>query len=151
MDSVFLYILRTMSPGDREQLPDAGEGLSERIYQKAQTAVSLEDLIESVKCKRYTRARITRVIAAAVLKMQKEAPKEAPYARLLGFRRESAPLIKELDKRSNGKIISSPDAVRTLPAFLTEMRATDLWGLSAQGGRYRKAGRECTEKFIVIG
>ncbi|MBQ3232896.1 MAG: nucleotidyltransferase family protein [Clostridia bacterium] len=151
MDSVFLHILRTMSPGDREQLPDAGEGLSERIYQKAQTAVSLEDLIESVKCKRYTRARITRVIAAAVLKMQKEAPKEAPYARLLGFRRESAPLIKELDKRSNGKIISSSDAVRTLPAFLTEMRATDLWGLSAQGGRYRKAGRECTEKFIVIG
>lgn len=150
LDDVFLHIIRNLSEEERQRLPDAGEGLSERIFQKAQTAVSLENLIESVKCKRYTRARITRVIAAAALKMQKNAPAEAPYLRLLGFRKESAPLIKELDIRSGHKIVSSPDKIRNHPAFMTEMRATDLWGLSAQGERFRKAGRELTEKFIVI-
>lgn len=150
LDDVFLHIIRNLSEEERQRLPDAGEGLSERIFQKAQTAVSLENLIESVKCKRYTRARITRVIAAAALKMQKDAPAEAPYLRLLGFRKESAPLIKELDIRSGHKIVSSPDKIRNHPAFMTEMRATDLWGLSAQGERFRKAGRELTEKFIVI-
>ena len=135
---------------ERANLPDAGEGLSDRIFQKAQTAASLEALIESVKCKRYTRARISRVLAAAVLKLQKNAPEEAPYLRLLGFRKESAALIKEIDIRSGRAIVSSPDQIRNHPAFLTEMRATDLWGLSAEGEKYRKAGRDLTEKFIVL-
>ncbi|MBQ2433831.1 MAG: nucleotidyltransferase family protein, partial [Clostridia bacterium] len=150
LDEVFLHIVRNLSAEDRQRLPDAGEGLSDRIYQKAQTAVSYENLIESVKCKRYTRARITRVLAAAVLGIGKCAPEEAPYARLLGFRKESAPLIRELDVRSGHSIVSSPDKIRNHPAFLTEIRATDLWGLSVQGEKYRKAGRERTEKFIVI-
>ncbi len=150
LDEVFLHIIRNLSKEERQRLPDAGEGLSERIFQKAQTASSLESLIESVKCKRYTRARITRVIAAAALKMQKKAPPEAPYLRLLGFRKESAPLIRTLDIRSGHKIVSSPEKIRTHPSFLTEIRATDLWGLSAQGEKYRKAGRDLTEKFIVI-
>lgn len=150
LDEVFLYILRNLSCEEKQNLPDAGEGLSERIFQKAQTAVSLQALIESVKCKRYTRARITRVIAAAALKMQKIAPAQAPYLRLLGFRKESAPLIKELDKRCGSRIVSAPDKIRHHPAFITEMRATDLWGLSAEGENYRKSARDVTEKFIVI-
>ncbi len=150
LDEVFLHVIRNLTHEERENLPDAGEGLSERIFQKAQTATSLEELIDSVKCKRYTRARITRVIAAAAIRMNKSAPEEAPYVRLLGFKKESAPLIKELDIRSGHKIISSAEQIRNHPAFLTEMRATDLWGLSAKGERYRKAGRDCTEKFIVI-
>jgi predicted nucleotidyltransferase len=150
LDEVFLHIIRSLSESERQNLPDAGEGLSDRIFQKAMAAAGMEELVESVKCKRYTRARITRVLAAAAIKMQKTAPAEAPYARLLGFKKESAPLIKELDIRSGHNIVSSPDKIRSHPAFLTEMRATDLWGLSAQGEKYRKAGRERTEKFIVI-
>ena len=150
LDEVFLHILRSLSDAQRESLPDAGEGLSERIFQKAQTAASLEALIDSVKCKRYTRARITRVIASAAIHLSKTAPEEAPYLRLLGFRKESAPLIKEIDIRSGHKIVSSPEKIRKHPAFLTEMRSTDLWGLSAENAKYRKAGRDLTEKFIVI-
>ncbi len=150
LDEVFLHIIRNLTDEEKENLPDAGEGLSERIFQKAQTAATLEELIDAVKCKRYTRARITRIIAAAAIRMNKNAPEEAPYVRLLGFRKKSSPLIRELDKRSGHKIISSPEKIRNHPAFLTEMRATDLWGLSTKGERYRKAGRECTEKFIVI-
>ena len=150
LDEVFLHILRNLTDEEKENLPDAGEGLSGRIFQKAQTATSFEQLIDSVKCKRYTRARITRVIAAAAIKMNKTAPEEAPYVRLLGFKKESAPLIKEIDIRSGHKIISSAEQIRNHPAFLTEMRATDLWGLSADGEKYRKAGRDLTEKFIVI-
>lgn len=150
LDEVFLHIIRNLTEEKRNLLPDAGEGLSDRIYAKAQTAVSFENLIETVKCKRYTRARITRVLAAAALGMQKDAPAEAPYSRLLGFKRESAPLMKELDIRSGHSIVSNPEKIRNHPAFLTEIRATDLWGLSARGEKYRKAGRDLTEKFIVI-
>lgn len=150
LDEVFLYAIRNLSARDRENLPDAGEGLESRIFQKAQSAASLEGLIESVKCKRYTRARITRVLAAAVLRMQKNAPEEAPYLRLLGFRKQSAPLLKALDERSGHQIVASPESIRNHPVFLTEMRATDLWGLSVEGEKYRKAGRDVTEKFIVV-
>lgn len=150
LNELFLHIVRNLTDEDMNNLPDAGEGLDKRIRAKAQDAVSMEEMINLVKCKRYTRSRITRVIAAAALKMQKNPPEEAPYVRLLGFRKDASPLIREMHLRSGGALISSPDAIRNHAAFQTEMRATDLWGLSAAGEKYRKAGRECTEKFIVI-
>ncbi|MBQ5771712.1 MAG: nucleotidyltransferase family protein, partial [Clostridia bacterium] len=102
VDSLVLHALRSLSPEILLNLPDAGEGLAERLFSKAQDAASVEEVISLVKCKRYTRARITRVIAGALLSLPHKAPEEAPYLRLLGFRRESSPLIKEMNIRSGG-------------------------------------------------
>lgn len=149
-DALVLNAVRTLSPEERNSLPDAGEGLSERLFQKAQDAASVEELITLVKCKRYTRARITRVIAGALLKLPEKAPEGAPYVRLLGFRRDASPLLREMHIRSGGAVVSDPALLENNPAFQIEKRATDLWGLSAEDPKYRRAGRERTEKFIVV-
>ena len=150
LDSLILHTLRNLSPEERALLPDAGEGLAERLCAKAQEADSVESLISLVKCKRYTHARITRVIAGAILKLPKTPPETAPYLRLLGFRKDASPLIREMSQRSGGMLISDAAKLEDNPAFLIEKRATDLWGLSAAGAAYRKAGRERTQKFILV-
>lgn len=147
IDGIVLYHLRQNPP---PVFADAGEGLSERIINEAKAALGYEDLIDRVKCKRYTRARITRAITSALLGLPAKAPDKAPYVRLLGFRNDKRELIREINKRSGGCVISNPALLENDPSFQIERRATDLWGMTVRKKEYRAAGRERTEKFIRI-
>ena len=148
LDSLILWTLRSMKTEDAERLPDGGEGLALRLLSAAKECADVETLISRVKCKRYTRARIGRLIAGALLGLP-EVPEGEPYLRLLGFKRLSAALLKELDARSGGRIVSDSARLEGNADFEIEKRATDLWGLTTASDVYRAAGRERTQKFIM--
>lgn len=148
LDAYILMRLRTMDP-DSVATPDAAEGLAQRIKKLAQTTPCVSALIEEAKCKRYTRARICRVLVSAYLDLP-AVPENAPYLRLLGTRKEASPLLKELDRRSGGRLVTSAAELRDHPVFRAECRATDLWGLGSENPAYRTAGREFTAKFLRI-
>lgn len=150
LDNLALSVLRRMSISEAEALPDAGEGLAGRLIACAREAHGYESLISAVKCKRYTRARITRVIAAAMIGLDAEAPDRIPYLRLLGFRKDAEPLLRELSARSSLPIASDPARLEGDPAFETEKRVTDLWGLTANDPELRVCGRDRTRKFLVV-
>lgn len=145
-----LWSIRRLSPEAMDALPDAGEGLGRRLWNMAQTAGSAEELTELVKCKRYTRARISRLIASAALELPANVPEEIPYVRLLGFRRASSELIAELKKRSGGRLCADPAALENTDAFRLERRATDLRGLLTASPAYRQTGRDRTARFLVV-
>lgn len=150
LDNLALLCLRRMSLSEAEALPDAGEGLAGRLLTCAREADSYEALVSAVKCKRYTRARITRLIAAAMIGLGAQAPARVPYLRLLGFRRDARPLLSELSARAKLPIASDPAALEGDPAFEAEKRATDLWGLTVSDPALRVCGRDRTQKFIVV-
>lgn len=145
-----LLTLRNLPLSRASALPDGGEGLAERLLSAARGATSYEDLVDKVKCKRYTRARITRLIAAALLDLPAQPPQRIPYLRLTGFREAARPLISELARRAALPIASDAVALRNNPVFALERRATDLWGLLTDSPRYRLAERDLREKFLVI-
>ena len=149
-DALALWSIRRLSPEAMDALPDAGEGLGRRLWNMAQTAGSAEELTELVKCKRYTRARISRLIASAALELPANVPEEIPYVRLLGFRRASSELIAELKKRSGGRLCADPAALENTDAFRLERRATDLRGLLIASPVYRQTGRDRTARFLVV-
>lgn len=145
-DALFLNSLR--NPLSSASYPDDAEGLMDRINKLSRSCTSLAELIESVKCKRYTRARISRLITNAVLELP-PVPDELPYIRLLGARKSSAPLLREMDIRSGGRLVSSAAELKDNPVFRAEIRAADIWGLGTRNPLYRKAGHELTQKFIM--
>ncbi len=149
-DALALWSIRRLSPEAMDALPDAGEGLGRRLWNMAQTAGSVEALTEFVKCKRYTRARILRLIAAAALELPAAVPATPPYLRLLGFRREASGLISELKKRSAGRLCADPAMLENTEAFRIERRATDLRGLLTASSAYRATGRDRTARFLVV-
>jgi len=59
--------LRSMSVQEFEILPDATEGLGNRLHGAAQKADSLEELFELAKTKRYAMSRIRRMVLCAFL------------------------------------------------------------------------------------
>ena len=94
---LLLYRLRMADAAQLRALYDMPEGLEHRILRAAQDAGTYEELIARVKSKRYTRARIARIFAHALVGFTREtadALPVPPYARVLGLRLEAKPLLR---------------------------------------------------------
>ena len=152
-DDLLLHTLRSMNGEQLAALPDVDEGLEKRVLKCAQTAATREELLENLKCKRYTHARLSRLCAYALLGLTRELAARHPlpqYARLTGLRRDAKGLMAELKKRSRLPIISDPVQLKDDEVFRLECRATDLRALQCNDAQERRAGQEFTRKFVVV-
>lgn len=94
LERALLYRLREMSAEDFAKLPEVSEGLENRLYSAVKSAVSVEEIISAVKSKRYTRSRIRRILACALLGITAGLQnRDATYARVLGMTGEGSALL----------------------------------------------------------
>lgn len=95
LESAVLYKLRSMSADDFSALPEVSEGIKNRFAQAVKQNVTVDGIIDAVKTKRYTRARLQRIVAAAFLGVSDKLQRnEAMYVRVLGFTNEGARQLK---------------------------------------------------------
>lgn len=149
LDALLIDRVRSL-PLDR--LPDVSEGLHNRVRQCAEECGSRETLLAALKCKRYTHARLSRLLAHALLGLTKEFAADHPepsYARVLGFRRDASPLLTHL-ANAPLPLIARAAALKDDAVFALERRATDLQSLCFGSESARRAGRDLTEKMIVL-
>lgn len=96
-----LYTLRKMSLQEIANLQDVTEGLENSIKQAANSCNNLEDLINSIKSKRYTRSRIQRILLYSILNITKkdiqDSYKVKPYVRVLGVSKRGKYLLSRLN------------------------------------------------------
>lgn len=153
MDDLLFYRLRSLSISELLNLPDAAEGLEHRLYRLCRETGARSDLLDAMKCKRYTHARLSRLLTHALLGFDRETLSAHPiptYARLIGLRRGSEPLLRELSRRTSLPILTAASDLRDKPVFQMECRATDIWALLHDDPALRLPGRELTEKFVRI-
>ncbi len=148
LERAMLYRLRTMTAEDFAQLPDVGEGLENRIFDAVQKYNSFEEIIMSVKTKRYTLARLRRIFTCALLSVTEELQSScALYARVLGFSPKGAEILKgcELDVvTSVAKAIKNGGATARL--LQIDVRATDIFALATD--KITNCGTDYTAKII---
>lgn len=152
-DAMWLHALRGLSPQAAAALPHAGEGLDRLLLRECQRAGTVEELMDRMKSRRYTRARISRLLAHALIGLTEEMTQRIPvppYARLLGARKDAGALLQELKRRCEKEIAPDPTRLSGDECFQLECRATDLWALGADDPAQRGAGREFTEKFVSV-
>ena len=125
--------LRMQSARQLREFAGMSEGIEYRVLSAAEQARSLEELILGIKSKRYTYARISRLLMSVLIGLTAEetelANKELPYVRVLGVRRESRELLSMLSARSTVPAITCvQDFLRTAPESLLrrELCATDI-------------------------
>ena len=95
LEPAMLYKLRSMSADDIKNLPDVTEGLENRIFSAVREYNSVNEILFAVKSKRYTLARLRRILVSALLGITKEIQGITPcYARVLGFTDEGAKALK---------------------------------------------------------
>lgn len=152
LDTALIWRLRTMSTEELSGIAGVSEGLEHRLIAAARIADSRENLILAAKSKRYTYARLSRILANVLLGQtdaQAKAHAKPSYARVLGFRREAAPLLSAIKK--NGMlplVVKAADYAD--PLFALDVRSQDLWALGCQNPALRKSGRDYTTSPVML-
>lgn len=138
-ERAILYKLRTADAEDIARTPDVSEGIENRILSAARQADSLEELYAIAKTKRYSHARIRRIIINYFLGITAEdADTPVPYIRVTGFNGRGADLIRSRECRlpliTKAADISAlgEDAQRI---FTVECRAGDVYALCSESVR----------------
>ena len=152
LDTALLYRLRTMDAFELAAIAGMGEGLHHRFLDAARTASTRDELIHAIKSKRYTYARLSRICANILLGVTGEfaAQNAAPtYARVLGFKREAAPLLAQIKKSGTLPLVVKA-ADYDDPLFALDLRAQDLWSLGCASPALRAAGRDYKTNPVIL-
>ena len=123
---------------------DVPKELADRIYSFRDEFVSFTELIDTIKHKQFTYARINRALVHILLGLKETtfAPTEPwagtgtpliPYARLLAMKKSASPLMREIKEHSGIPVITKPAEARkvldasSLTMFLEDADAADLY------------------------
>ncbi len=112
LDKAVISNLRINSPRDSEnEIHDAGGGLYNRIIAKSFYADSISSLVELVKTKKYTTARIRRAIWYSYLGVTSSDVRCKPaYTQILAMDGIGAALLKQIKKETDFPILTKPSA-----------------------------------------
>ena len=152
-----IYTLRKMSVTEIADLQDVTEGLENSIKHAANTCNNLEDLINSIKSKRYTRSRIQRILLYSILNITKKdiqnSYKVKPYVRVLGASSHGKYLLSRINNPKYPLITSvkkfmDTNTNKALKNMLEkDILATNIYTL---GYEYdSKANLDYTKKLII--
>lgn len=152
LDRAILTVLRTKTKDELKALPDLSEGVENKLFSAVKSAGSLENLYDEIKVKRYTEARVRRLVLSAFLGFDNSFfMKPPPYMRILGFSNKGKELLSKISKSSEILVITKASDIKTLDSkaqkvFKTESRATDIFGLAVNPPI--NCGLEHTRKII---
>jgi predicted nucleotidyltransferase len=135
VERAILARLRCMTKEELHLLPDCSEGLENRIFHSVRRAASLEELLYEIKTKRYTFARIKRIILASFLGItRRDMQAFPPYLKVLGLNARGAEILRRVKQTGTLPVYTRASALRNgggriASIYQLECRATDLYSL----------------------
>lgn len=135
LENIILYRLRMASAEEIALCPDVSEGIENRIISASKESTSVEELYTKVKTKRYSHARIRRIILSLCLGITAEAVADgASYIGVCGFSGRGAELLKIAYKTATLPIITKAAELKNAEekvkkSYETECRAGDIYAL----------------------
>jgi predicted nucleotidyltransferase len=127
--------LRTMTLTEISALPDISEGLENRIFSAVRKAENLEQLYSMIKSKRYTHARIRRIVLSAFLGLNSTMSDGIPpYLRVLGFNKQGTEILHKMKANAKLPVVTKSSDILFLDkqakkTIELEYRSTDLFTL----------------------
>jgi len=113
LETALVLKLRTMQKEQIAELYDVSEGLENRIWRAAREHSDIDALLAAVKTKRYTMARIRRILMYALLDFTKDKmASELPYLRVLGHNAKGLEIISR--KTAKKPIVTSLSKARSI-------------------------------------
>ena len=134
--------LRRAKPEDLLNIPDVSEGIENKIISAARVSGTLVGLYAKIKSKRYSHARIRRIILSYYLRIDKSFNR-IPYIKVLGMNRNGLDIIKS--KTNTLPYVVNFSDVKKLDDYSQELFAheamiDDIYALMqpvvADGGKY---------------
>ncbi len=155
-----LYVLRRCSTEELANIADVTEGMENLLKKAANEGMELEEVIDVLKTKRYTRTRIQRILLHTLLNVTKddvENYKYNPqYIRVLGFNKTGEKILSQIHNNSNLPVVTSvsrflKNANPTSKKMLEkDIMATNIYTLGYQIPKYRSMNLDFTKQMINV-
>jgi predicted nucleotidyltransferase len=148
---LLIYRILTSSPEELGKVLSATEGLENRVKKAASESVDMDSLIKAVLSKRYTSTRIQRMLTHILIGLEKESFRHIldgriNYARVLGFSKKGAALLKKIKKEGCSSIPVLTNINREISGDAEEWKllkydiaASDIYDLAARGETYTRS------------
>lgn len=145
---LLIYKILMSDPEQLGSIFSATEGLENRVRKAAAESADMNSLISAILSKRYTYTRIHRLLTHTLVGLDKDSFRSiwsqgANYARVLGFSRKGASLIKTVKKEERNTIPILTNINRELSKDSEEWKllqyditASDIYNLVAYGEIY---------------
>lgn len=88
--------------------PELSDALIRRILKSRNQYEGFSQFADLLKTRDITRSAICRSLVRIFLGQKTKAPGHIPYARVLGFQKNSAPLLSQIKKSSSIPLITKP-------------------------------------------
>lgn len=132
-----MYSLKTAKEKDILKISDIAEGLENRILSCALNSYFMEEILDNIKTKRYTMARIKRIIMLLFLKITKSMQsRKVPYIKIIGTNKKGLQILKKAKTTSKLPIVSRFSEItklgkKALDFFETECNISEIYYLFA--------------------
>ncbi len=146
-ENEILYVLRKNSAEQLLNIADVTEGLENLLKKASVEGMELEEVIDIVKTKRYTRTRIQRILLHTLLDISKNEVEDykynPQYIRVLGFNKIGEKVLSQIGNNSNLPVVTSvskflKNANPTSKKMLEkDIMATNIYTLGYQIPKYR--------------
>ena len=114
-EDAILSRFRMLDKETFNSLPDASEGLGNRLYIAAHEECTLDGVITAAKTKRYALSRIRRMYMCAAIGITAEQTYSLPpYARVLAANEKGREALKIIAEKAEIPVISKPAAINGL-------------------------------------
>lgn len=157
LDSLIIGKIR--SGGNLKDSAYVAEGIENRFYDLSFTAGSIKELADSVKTKRYTYARLMRILSCFAVgltdkKLSEFVTAGPQYLRVLAVNDNGKKLLSEMKKQASLPIITTPSAYKELGKTAREMfeldcLSSDIAVLAAKNPALR-SGRQDFKKLNIF-
>ena len=105
LDSILSYCLMKENEKKLSSYMDVSEDLARRIINQQNLLLSFSQSVSVLKTRELTQTRIQRALLHIILNIH-TAPAQIPFARVLGFRRESSELLSQIKQHSRIPLIT---------------------------------------------
>jgi predicted nucleotidyltransferase len=130
--------LRMLARSEYNALPDAAEGLGDRLYAAVQSGGTLEAVLAVAKSKRYTMSRLRRMLMCAALGIRRGMNSGTPeYIRVLAASEQGLTILAQMRESAKLPVITKPAHGRKLTGragecFALCASARDLYVLATE-------------------
>ena len=151
--SMLSYRLLSLREEELTQFADVSRELASRI-RRLDCPAGFEETVTALKSRQYTYTRVSRALLHILLDIREEQMAGfrqsgyAAYARALGFRRRSLPLLTEIKKHATLPFITKT-AGQADPMFLSEVFASNLYR-TAYSHRYHKVLKDDFNQGLIL-
>lgn len=129
LERILIYKLRTSSPEELRRIPDVGQGLEYRILEAADKN-NLNEILTSIKTKRYTMARLKRILLNILIGITKsDLEILPPYGRILAVTERGRDILSKV--KETGKIPFATSPAKLAKTSLEAERFTQIEGTAS--------------------